>query len=97
MLAENLQKQNIEDVVDGLDEKGFHDMLRQQLTDESQRFMEATALASDTAFKSMLEQGLFGFHAQRPPGSTPSARRSSSCRNRRTRCSCAWPRTSRGA
>ena len=59
-LAENRQKQNLEEVVDGLDEKGFHDLL-QQLTDESQRFMEATALASDTAFKSMLEQGLFAF------------------------------------
>lgn len=59
-LAENRQKQNLEEVVDGLDEKGFRDLL-QELTDESQRFMEATALASDTAFKSMLEQGLFAF------------------------------------
>ena len=60
MLAENRQKQNIEEIIDALDEKGFRDML-QQLTDESQRFMDATALANDTAFKSMLEQGLFAF------------------------------------
>jgi putative ABC transport system ATP-binding protein len=60
MLAENRQKQNIDEVVDNLDEKGFHDLL-QQLTEESQRFLDATALASDTAFKSMLEQGLFAF------------------------------------
>jgi adenylate cyclase len=33
----------------------------QEITDESQRFLEVTALANDTAFRSMLEQGLFAF------------------------------------
>jgi adenylate cyclase len=32
-----------------------------EITDDSQRFMEATALANDVAFKSMLRQGLFAF------------------------------------
>ncbi|HEY2774414.1 MAG TPA: ATP-binding cassette domain-containing protein [Candidatus Binatia bacterium] len=59
-LAENRQRQSLDSVVDRLDEKGFRELL-QQLTDESQRFMEATALASDAAFQSMLEQGLFAF------------------------------------
>jgi len=43
-----------------LDEKGFRNLL-EQLSDESQRFLEATALANDEAFQSMLEQGLFAF------------------------------------
>ena len=59
-LAENRQKQSLDEVIDKVDEKGFRDLL-QQLTDESQRFMEATALANNTAFQSMLEQGLFAF------------------------------------
>ena len=59
-LAESRHKQPLDVVVDQLDEKGFHELL-QQLTDESQRFLEATGLASDEAFQSMLEQGLFAF------------------------------------
>ncbi len=59
-LAENRQKQPLDQVVDTLDEQGFRELLR-QLTDESQRFMEATAVANDQAFQSMLEQGLFAF------------------------------------
>ena len=59
-LAENRQKQSLDQIVDHLDENGFRELL-QELTDESQRFMEATALASDVAFRSMLEQGLFAF------------------------------------
>jgi len=59
-LAENRQKQSLDDVVDKLDEKGFRELL-QELTDESQRFMEATALSNDAAFQSMLEQALFAF------------------------------------
>jgi len=57
MLAENRQKQPIEDVVEALDETGFKEVL-QEITEESQRFLEATALASDVAFKSMLARGL---------------------------------------
>lgn len=60
MLADNRQKQPIADVIDELGEDEFRSML-QELTDESQRFLEATALANDVAFRSMLEQGLFAF------------------------------------
>jgi len=60
MLAENRQKQPIEDVVEALDETGFKEIL-QEITEESQRFLEATALASDVAFKSMLARGLSAF------------------------------------
>jgi len=60
MLAENRQKQPIEDVVEALDETGFKEVL-QEITEESQRFLEATALASDVAFKSMLARGLSAF------------------------------------
>ncbi|MFN2425287.1 MAG: GAF domain-containing protein, partial [Candidatus Binatia bacterium] len=59
-LAENRQKQPLHEIVDDLDEKGFREML-QELTDESQRFLEATGLANDEAFQSMLEKGLFAF------------------------------------
>jgi putative ABC transport system ATP-binding protein len=60
MLADNRQKQPIAEVIDELGEDEFRGML-QELTDESQRFLEATALANDVAFRSMLEQGLFAF------------------------------------
>jgi putative ABC transport system ATP-binding protein len=59
-LAENKQKQPLAEIVNQLDEKGFRNLL-EQLSDESQRFLEATALANDEAFQSMLEQGLFAF------------------------------------
>ncbi len=59
-LAESRQKQPLDQVVDELDEHGFRELLR-QITDESQRFMQATAVANDQAFQSMLEQGLFAF------------------------------------
>jgi len=57
-LAENQHKQPLDETVDALDENGFRDLLR-KLTDDSQRFLEATALANDVAFQSMLEQSLF--------------------------------------
>lgn len=60
MLAENRHKQPIEQLVDRLDEKGFRELLM-EITDESERFLEATALASNVAFRSMLERGLFAF------------------------------------
>lgn len=59
-LAENRQKQPLLEIVDGLDEAGFRTML-QEIVDESQRFSQATAIANDTAFQSMLEQALFAF------------------------------------
>jgi putative ABC transport system ATP-binding protein len=60
MLADNRKKQPIEDVVESLDEPGFNELLN-EITEESQRFLEATALASDVAFKSMLARGLSAF------------------------------------
>ena len=60
MLADNRKKQDIETVVEQLDEAGFHNLL-QEITDESERFLEVTSLASDVAFKSMLERGLSAF------------------------------------
>lgn len=60
MLAENRQKQPIAETIDQLDEHGFREKLL-EITEESQRFQEATALANDLAFRSMLEQGLFAF------------------------------------
>jgi putative ABC transport system ATP-binding protein len=60
MLAKNRQKQPIGHVVDNLDEHGFRELL-EEITSESQRFLEATSLANNVAFRSMLEQGLFAF------------------------------------
>jgi putative ABC transport system ATP-binding protein len=59
-LADNRQKQPLAEIVDELDEVHFRDML-QDIADESTRFLEATALATDNAFQSLLEQGLFAF------------------------------------
>ena len=59
-LADNRSKQPMDEIVDDLDERGFRDLL-EEITDDSQRFLEATALANDVAFRSMLKQGLFAF------------------------------------
>ena len=59
-LAENRRKQEIERVVEELDETGFHELLH-EITEESQKFLEGTALANDMAFKSMLSRGLSAF------------------------------------
>jgi len=74
MLASNRQKQPMGEMVDGLNENQFEDLLR-ELTEESQRFLEATSLASNVAFRSMLEQGLFAF--TRKLGGLLNAERSS--------------------
>ncbi|HLF31188.1 MAG TPA: ATP-binding cassette domain-containing protein [Xanthomonadales bacterium] len=74
LLAENRGKQDIGNVVDDLDEAGFSHLLG-EITDESQRFLQTTALANDAAFQSMLEQGLFAF--TRKLGSLLNADRSS--------------------
>jgi energy-coupling factor transporter ATP-binding protein EcfA2 len=58
LLADNRQKQDIGAEVDALDEAGFRAKL-QDITDEAVRFLDATALANDTVFQSMLEQSLF--------------------------------------
>jgi putative ABC transport system ATP-binding protein len=59
-LADNRNKQPLDDMVAELDENGFKELLL-EITNDSQRFQEATALANDVAFKSMLTQGLFAF------------------------------------
>ena len=58
-LATNRQKQPVNDIVDRLDDTQFKGQL-QDITEESERFLETTALANNIAFRSMLEQGLFG-------------------------------------
>ena len=60
MLATNRQKQPVDEIVDDLSESEFQDLL-QDITDESQRFLEATALSNNVAFRGMLEHGLFAF------------------------------------
>lgn len=60
MLAENRHKESMHEVVEDMDEVQFKKLLL-EITDESQSFLRATALANDLAFKSMLEQGLFAF------------------------------------
>jgi len=60
MLADSRKKQEIEALVKELDETGFQNLL-QEITEESGRFIEATSLANDVAFKSMLERGLSAF------------------------------------
>jgi putative ABC transport system ATP-binding protein len=60
MLADHRQKQDLDKVVDELDEQEFRKLL-QELGEESQQFLKATALANDVAFRSMLAQGLFAF------------------------------------
>jgi putative ABC transport system ATP-binding protein len=60
MLADNRSKQPVDEVVDRLDENEFRELL-QDITDESERFLEATALANNKAFRGLLERGLFAF------------------------------------
>jgi putative ABC transport system ATP-binding protein len=60
MLADHRQKQDLDKVVEKMDGQEFRELL-QELTDESRQFLEATALANDIAFRSMLKQGLFAF------------------------------------
>ena len=59
-LADNRNKQPLDEIIAALDEKGFKDLLL-EITTDSQRFQEATELANDVAFKSLLRQGLFAF------------------------------------
>lgn len=59
-LADNRNSQPLEEILSTLDEKGFKDLL-QEITNDSKRFQEATTLANDVAFKSMLQQGLYAF------------------------------------
>jgi putative ABC transport system ATP-binding protein len=59
-LAENRRKQPLQESVLDMNEHDFRDLL-QEITEESERFLEATALSNNLAFRSMLTQGLFAF------------------------------------
>jgi putative ABC transport system ATP-binding protein len=60
MLADSNRKGELRRLVAGMTREQFQRSL-EQLTAESRRFLEATALANDEAFQSMLEQALFAF------------------------------------
>ncbi len=60
MLANSRKKQPLDTVVDKLDETQFSQLL-QDITEESERFLEVTELANNLAFRSMLDRGLFAF------------------------------------
>jgi len=74
MLAADRRKQPLGELVDSLNEAHFRELL-EEMTNESQRFLEATSLASNIAFRSMLAQGLFAF--TRKLGSLLNAERAS--------------------
>jgi putative ABC transport system ATP-binding protein len=57
LLADSTSKQPLEQMVAAMDEPAFRRTLA-DLTQQSQRFLEATALARDQAYQSMLEQAL---------------------------------------
>jgi len=57
MLAQSNDKQDLEKLVAGMDEPAFRRTL-EQLTQQAQQFIEATAMAGDEAYQSMLEQSL---------------------------------------
>jgi adenylate cyclase len=57
LLAQDTDKRHLEQMVDEMNETEFRATL-QELTQRSQRFLEATALASDEAYQAMLEQSL---------------------------------------
>jgi len=57
LLAQDTDKRHLEQMVGEMNETEFRATL-QELTQRSQRFLEATALASDEAYQAMLEQSL---------------------------------------
>jgi putative ABC transport system ATP-binding protein len=57
LLADSTSKQPLEQMVAEMDEPAFRRTLA-ELTQQSQRFLEATALARDQAYQSLLEQAL---------------------------------------
>ena len=57
LLAQANERQDLERLLDGMDEKTLRRTL-QDLTQQAQRFLEATSLASDEAYQSMLERSL---------------------------------------
>lgn len=59
-LAASHGKRSFAEQIAAMDENGFQQAL-EELTTESQRFLEATELARDMAFRSMLKEGLESF------------------------------------
>lgn len=60
LLAEANEKVDLQAEMDKLDEAEFKSIL-QKMSDESRRFIQATSLANDHAYQSMLERSLFAF------------------------------------
>lgn len=60
MLAENQNKQPVDEMINTLDETAFREML-ENMTEESKRFLRATTLSSNVVFRTMLEKSLFAF------------------------------------
>ena len=60
LLAGANEKTNIQEEIDGLNEEEFKIVL-QEMSNESRRFVQATSMANDQAYQSMLEQSLFAF------------------------------------
>jgi len=60
MLADSHDRRPLEETVAAMDEPSFRRAMR-ELTDQSQRFIEAMSLASDRAYRTMLEQALRAF------------------------------------
>lgn len=60
MLAENQQKQPLEAMVESMDEASFSESL-EELTKQSQHFLQAIKMAEDEAFQSMLARALRAF------------------------------------
>jgi len=60
LLAMTKRRQDLGAAVEALDETGFVAML-EELTGESERFLESTSLAGDEAFQGMLSQALSAF------------------------------------
>lgn len=60
LLADVNEKQNLLVEIDKLNDDEFKSML-QRLSEESLQFLEATSLANDHAYQSMLERSLFAF------------------------------------
>jgi putative ABC transport system ATP-binding protein len=59
-LADSHDRKPLQDVVAAMDENTFRRTMR-ELTEQSQRFIESMSLASDRAYRSMLEQSLRAF------------------------------------
>ncbi|MBO6655353.1 MAG: ATP-binding cassette domain-containing protein [Pseudomonadales bacterium] len=60
MLAESNERSTLQSVVDHWDEDEFKSVLT-EMSEESLRFLEATTIANNKAYQSMLERSLFAF------------------------------------